>query len=148
MRCIAKAISSDSIVRVNRHNLDINKLSDTPYVLRGIVGRKQKNTNSQILSYGAAYDRLQECKNQYESYNVELDDFSANYIAMCGKSYYIYKYMNEGQSETEAIVNTLKRFGEWNTIGDHKEDVKLDTNKNRIARLRRSYSMYRNDKKI
>lgn len=55
--------------------------------------------------------------------------------------------MNEGQSETEAIVNTLKRFGEWNTIGDHKEDVKLDTNKNRIARLRRSYSMYRNDKK-
>ncbi|MBO1087165.1 hypothetical protein [Enterococcus mundtii] len=141
MVCIAKASASENIVRANKHELEILKLKDTPFVLRGAIGRKMSSSGD-ILSYGGVYDRLLECQRQFESLNVEIDDFSAGYIANCGKSFYIDKFMSEGNSETEAIIKTLKRFGEWNTIGDHKQDVKLDTNKIRIARLRRSYPLY------
>lgn len=142
MNCIVKTMTTDSMVRISHYDLEVKKLMDTPYLLRGIEGRRRKRDTGLEFSYSAAYDRLIECQKNYEELNVEIDDFSSKYIANCGKSYYIFKLMDEGKTETEAIIEVLQRFGDWNTVGDIDKDVKLDTNKNRMARLRRSYKLY------
>lgn len=144
MKCIAKTSLSENMIRINKHDFESIDLIDTPYILRSMKGRRMKeDSQSQILSYGGAYNRFKECRKQMDSISSQFDDFSIKYIANCGKSYYIKRYMEGGMSETEAIIKTLKRFGDWNTNGHHSQEVKLDTNKVRIARLRRSYSMYR-----
>ncbi|MBO0477244.1 hypothetical protein DOK76_09175 [Vagococcus sp. DIV0080] len=143
MRCVVKTVMTDSIIRINRHEFEYLELADTPYLLRSSMGRRPKEKDDSLsISYGGTYNRFKECRKQMESVNSEFDNFSTRYIANCGRSYYISRYMNEGLSETDAIIKTLKRFGEWNTIGNYKQDVKLDTNKIRIARLRRSYGLY------
>ncbi|MGX4686906.1 hypothetical protein JNUCC83_08385 [Vagococcus sp. JNUCC 83] len=143
MKCIDRAANSENMIRINRHEFEYLNLVETPYLLRSAEGRRDKlNSPSGTLSYGGTINRIKECRRQMESINPEIDDFSTRYIANCGKSHYINKFMKNGLSETEAIIKTLKRFGEWNSNGIFEEEVKLDTNKIRIARLRRIYTMY------
>ena len=67
-------------------------------------------------------------------------------MSSCGKSYYITRYMSEGLTEKEAVVKTLKRFGEWNhdPDGDHEKETNNTTNISRVNRLIRSYPIYVN----
>lgn len=143
IKCVHRASATESMIRMNRHEFEHLNLIETPYLLRSADGRRDKlNSSSATLSYDGAINRFRECQRQMESINPEIDDFSPRYIANCGKSHYINKFMKSGLSETEAIIKTLQRFGEWNSNGIFEEEVKLDTNKIRIARLRKIYTMY------
>lgn len=142
MNCLMKSISSNILVSYRRHTVELSPLVGTEYVIRAAKGKRRKNVEDDRISYGGIYERLLECERQYEALDPDIGDFSATFIRNCGKSHYVKRYMDEGYKETEALIKVLKRCGEWNYNGSLKDEVKLDTNKIRMARLRRSYSLY------
>lgn len=145
MDVLIQASQSRSIARIWRSELGVLELKDSVYVLRAAEGKRSSSGGDEI-SYGGVYERLQYCHTQLEAMGLVLDSLGRIYISNCGKSHYIKKYMNEGCTEREAVIKTLKRFGEWN-YGDNtseEEEARLKTNKARISRLTHSYSMYLN----
>ena len=144
------SIQSDSIIRQNRsiggkQGIDILPLKETEYVLRSSKGRRESGSGD-VASYGGTYERLRYCYVQLQSLGFDIETSSSKYMASCGKSYYITRYMSEGLTEKEAVIKTLKRFGEWNydPNRDHQKEVNNTTNISRINRLIRSYPIYVN----
>lgn len=144
-QALLKTMNTKDMFFIGRYGYLTEELKNTPFLLTTVEKRKQRSDGNEWISNDGLNSRLLVCKENMEVRHSEIADFRTTYIANCGKAHYIKKYMSEGQKETEAIINTLKRFGEWNSCGDLSKEKMNATNKIRISRLRTSYPLYDNE---
>lgn len=119
----------------------LTELQETEYILRpSIYSRKKKSggKDASTLSFRGAYSRLGVCKEYIESLLYDIA-FTPKAIETFGKIFYINSFINEGYGENEAIVMTLKRFGNW-----YKEDGNMigARNSQQINRLKKVWELY------
>ena len=143
---VKMASNQTGVYRKQRFTQIFLPLLKTKYVLRPV--EMKNNVDTDTLSYVGVGGRLKKCKEAAELIYDSVDEFTSKYIINCGKAYYISLYMKQGDGEKEAIIKTLKRFGEWNSKEDeavderHKLECRHKSNVTRITRLKKTYHYY------
>lgn len=143
---IMSAINQTAIIVNARFGEYPAPLQQTEYVLRGI----QKNTvEVGPMKYNGLVKRVRSALNIAEREIDGLDYMTVADIANCGKAHYITKYIDEGMSEEAAVIQTLKRFGNWdsnyNILDDterREAEMSSETNKSRFKRLMKNYKLF------
>ena len=123
----------------------ITELEDTDYILRASTNSSKssrkngvKYKEKDVMSFTGVYSRINVCKELMESLLYDIP-FTPTSIVTSGKIYYVRKFMNEGHDEVEAIIMTLKRFGDWY---NDKGDRISPKNYQLINRLRRVWKIH------
>lgn len=125
----------------NRKDM-IFRLKDTPYLLKpSMFGRSLNTSSDAVISQSGARKRIHSAIRELEMM-VPVSNLSSSYIINCGKSHYVNKYMSKGLSEKEAIIETLKRFGEWTYDETSKNESGIQANRSKISRLKNSYQVF------
>lgn len=116
-------------------------LYDTEYLLRAQARTDFKNQNKGTISNNTILSRLNKFKIQYEKM-YDKPNMNFRNIANSGKVNSIDKYIIDGDSEQEAFIKTLKKFGEWDF--SEKPEInptKMIGNRQRINRMKKMWEI-------
>lgn len=142
-----KRASAVTLLTAKDHRMGFRTypVNQTEYVLKA----QTKKGRGDYISHPTGRTRLSYALDQLSASNIYLQGITNKDISNCGKAYYIQKYMDEGDTERQAIIKVLKRFGEWgvSVTGDEKSEQTNYSNRNRVERLRKLYKMYLPKKK-
>ena len=143
---IKQAASQKFFIKDKGNYQRVLNMVDSEYLLRPNIAGKIKSskdeTNSSVISFRGAYDRIKNVKK-----NTELEwssiDFTPQGISNCGKIHYINRLVTEGMDVYDAIRETLKRFGEWKYSGGSRSDASLPYNTQNVNRLFKLWELYK-----
>ena len=145
---VVRNASNESFISATMHGKTrYLELNDTKYILRPSMFGKKKvtNTESESISFRGAYGRVLSCKETFESVMYDVP-FSPKSIEKFGKVYYVNKLVNEGYALSEALKQTVIRFGAWKKVEEgvsEKEKENINAmNYQSVTRLKAIWQVY------